>query len=87
MRTPSFPAWCPMLAPLQSPLHHYARLLRRATLSQIEDHLAPALPRDLLQKPSRGKHSRERSFPLARTFWCAGAIRRCSIWWARPKDG
>jgi hypothetical protein len=59
-----------MLAPLQSPLHHYARLLRRATLSQIEDHLAPALPRDLLQKPSRGKHSRERSFPLARTFWC-----------------
>lgn len=44
--------------------------LRRATLTQVETILAPALPSNLLQKPASGDHSREKIFPLYRTFWC-----------------
>lgn len=42
----------------------------QCTLSQIEQHLSPALDSDILQKPTRGKHSRTRIFSLSRTFWC-----------------
>jgi hypothetical protein len=44
--------------------------LQRATLAQIETRLAPALPNQLLAKPKSLQHSRERIFPLFRTFWC-----------------
>jgi hypothetical protein len=44
--------------------------LRRATLAQIETRLAPALPAQLLSKRRRRQYSRERIFPLFRTFWC-----------------
>jgi len=44
--------------------------LQRATLAQIEARLAPALPSQLLAKPPSSLYSRERVFPLFRTFWC-----------------
>ena len=44
--------------------------LRRATLAQIETHLAPILPAQLLRKSASAPHSRDRIFPLFRTFWC-----------------
>jgi hypothetical protein len=44
--------------------------LRQATLAQIETRLAPALPKDLLERPKTKDHSRDRIFPLFRTFWC-----------------
>lgn len=69
MHTPFFPAWLPRLAPMRAPKVLIPRL-RRATLAQIETILAPALPSDLLQKPASGAHSREKIFPLSRTFWC-----------------
>jgi hypothetical protein len=46
------------------------RAIRPATLAQVEARLAPALPPDLLQTPRQGEHSRQRIFPLFRTFWC-----------------
>lgn len=70
MPTPFFPSWRSLLAPRKSPLRHTAQSLRPATLSQIEQHLAAALPEDLLQKPPSGDHCRQRVFSLARTFWC-----------------
>lgn len=44
--------------------------LRRATLAQIETRFASALPARLLDKPLSQQYSRERIFPLFRTFWC-----------------
>jgi hypothetical protein len=44
--------------------------IRSATLAQIEERLAPALDPMLLQKSETAAYSRERIFPLARTFWC-----------------
>ncbi len=70
MPTPFFPSWRSLLAPRKSRLRNAAQSLRPATLCQIEQHLAPALPKDLLQKPPAGNHSRQRVFYLARTFWC-----------------
>ncbi len=64
-----FPAWRHQLGPMGRsglPL----RAIRSATLAQVESRLAPALPPDLLQAPRRGAHSRDRIFPLFRTFWC-----------------
>jgi hypothetical protein len=70
MHTPFLPSLRPILAPMGSRTQHAARSLRHATLSQIEDHLAPALPPDLLQKPAAGGHSREQVYTLVRTWWC-----------------
>lgn len=70
MQTPFFPSWRPFLAPQGPHLPHAAQSLGRATLSGIEQSLAPALPADLLQKPASGAHSRHRIFFQARTFWC-----------------
>ena len=70
MHTPFFPSWRPLLAPLRSQRQSAARSLERATLCQIEQRLAPALPQDLLDKPATGLHSRHRMFSLGRTFWC-----------------
>jgi hypothetical protein len=70
MSTPFFPSWRAFLAPQKSHLRNTAQSLRPATLSQIEQHLAPALPKGLLQKPLAGPHCRQRVFCLTRTFWC-----------------
>lgn len=70
MRTPFLPALRSVLAPMGPRSQHIARSLQPATLSQLEQALAPALPADLLQKPSAGPHCRQRVFDLARTFWC-----------------
>lgn len=69
IQTPFFPRWRSRLAPLRSPLKRAAQSLRQATLCQIEQTLGPALPPNLLDKPSSGPHSRRRVFCLARTFW------------------
>jgi len=55
---------------MRSRLRHAAQPLARATLSNIEQCLSPALPADLLEKPAAGPHCRSRVFPLGRTFWC-----------------
>ena len=68
--TPWFPAWRSRLAPAGRRCSHSLGPLRQATLSQIEEHLAGALPPDLLQKPALGDHSREQVFTLVRTWWC-----------------
>lgn len=68
--TPFFPSLRPVLAPLGARRKPAENVLARATLSQIELTLAPALPQDLLHKPSCGDHSRRRVFSLSRTFWC-----------------
>lgn len=70
MQTHFFPAWRPILAPMRAQRPASANPLERATLCQIEQRLAPALPAALLDKPAKGLHSRERIFSLARTFWC-----------------
>jgi hypothetical protein len=68
--TPFFPAWRPRLAAAGRRWAHSLARLRHATLSQIEDRLAPALPPDLLQKPAAGDYSREQVYTLVRTWWC-----------------
>jgi hypothetical protein len=70
MHTPFFPGLRPILAPMGSRPQNTARTFRQATLSQIEQTLAPALPAQLLHPPGAGDHSRQRVFPLPRTFWC-----------------
>lgn len=70
MSTPFLPALRPLLAPMGRRQRHPGRCLQAATLSQVEQTLAPALPAGLFQKPSSGPHSRQRVFDLARTFWC-----------------
>lgn len=70
MNAPYLPSLRPILAPMGSRSQGVTRTLRHATLSQIEQTLAPALPGDLLQRPPCGQHSRQRVFDLARTFWC-----------------
>jgi len=67
--TSFFPAWRHQLGPMRSstsPGHK----LRGATLAQIENQLAPAFPSQLLAKADTHDYSRERIFPLFRTFWC-----------------
>jgi len=67
--TAFFPAWRHQLGPMRS-AKRLVQPLRRATLAQIEARLAPALPSQLLAKPKSALYSRERVFPLFRTFWC-----------------
>jgi len=67
--TSFFPAWRHQFGPMRSS-QTVVKELRHATLSQIESRLAPALPKDLLEKPKARDYSRERIFPLFRTFWC-----------------
>src|SRR4051794_10398946 len=67
--TTFFPVLRNQLGPMRS-AKTLVKPLRRATLAQIEARLAPALPRELLDKPKSLAYSRERVFPLFRTFWC-----------------
>ena len=64
-----FPAWRHRLGP-KGRSSSSLRAIRPATLAQVEAQLAPALPPGLLQAPRQGEHSRNRIFPLFRTFWC-----------------
>jgi len=66
MQTPFFPPWRPQLAPLRSRFRQTIQSWRRATLAQIEQTFGPALPSDLLLKPTQGPHSRRRVFCLQR---------------------
>ena len=68
--TPCFPSWRAFLAPLGRRAAALLPSLRQATLTQIEERFAPALPPDLLPKPAKGAHSRERVYTLSRTVWC-----------------
>ena len=67
---PFFPSLRPILAPRGRRTQQTLHRVRQATLAQIEDRLRPALPAALLDKPSSGDHSRDRLYPLFRTFWC-----------------
>jgi hypothetical protein len=69
MHTPFFPSWRHQLGPLKTSFRRATQSVRRATLSQIEQTLGPALPAELLKKPDKGLHSRQRVFCLLRTFW------------------
>jgi hypothetical protein len=67
--TPFFPALRPRLAALGRVSRTLLSELRHATLAQIEERFAEALPASLFaQNPSKA-HSRERIFTLARTSW------------------
>jgi Transposase DDE domain len=68
--TPFFPSWQHRLAALGRRSAGAARHLRQATLAQIEERFAPALPASLLGQNLKKDHSRERIFTLARTLWC-----------------
>jgi hypothetical protein len=68
--TPFFPSWRPSLAPLGRRSSGFVRSLRQATLAQIEQRFAPALPASFLGQNSQEDHSRERIYTLARTVWC-----------------
>ena len=60
-----------MLAPLgRCSLSSSLGSLRQATLSQIEDRFAAALPDSLLPQYPNKTHSRLRIFSVYRTFWC-----------------
>ena len=48
----------------------FVRALRTATLAQIEERLAAALPRALLAQRLTQDYSRARIFTLHRTVWC-----------------
>lgn len=47
-----------------------ASRLRQATLIEIERECGAALPAQLLAAPRSGTNSRDRIYPLSRTFWC-----------------
>lgn len=69
--TPDFPQFIRRLAPMgvRSATPTVLRL-RRATLSQIEEHLGPFLPGSCLENHRALDHSRERIYTLRRAFWC-----------------
>lgn len=65
-QTPLFPAWRHRLAPMRRRLQQ----LRVATLTQLEQQFGSAVPAYLLAQSDERLNSRERLFPLRRTFWC-----------------
>src|SRR5690348_10804803 len=69
MHTSFFPAWRHFLGPMRSS-KTVVQQLHRATLAQIEIRLGAALPTNLLAQSRTQEYSRERIFPLFRTFWC-----------------
>ena len=68
--TPYFPAWHHRLGPMGARTRAALGRVRSLTLTRLEEHLAPCLPGQLLQKPVAGDHSRDRIYSLPRTFWC-----------------
>ena len=65
--TPCFPAFRARLAALG---RRSAAALRSATVSQLQELLAPLLPAPILAPPASGPNSRQRIFPLRFTFEC-----------------
>ena len=68
--TPLFAPLRACLGPMGSRTQTTLQSVAQATLSQIEEQFGPALGPELLEKPAQGDHSRQRIFPLERTFWC-----------------
>ncbi len=68
--TPCFPAWQPNFAPGARRRSSLVRALRPATLAQIEERFAEALPKALLVQNASKAYCRERIFTLYRTVWC-----------------
>ena len=64
--TPFFPAWRHRLGPMG----HRLQQLRAATLTQLEQQFGGAVPAHLLAQSDEALNSRQRLFPLRRTFWC-----------------
>lgn len=67
MHTPYFPAWRSRLAALG---RRTARVVRQATLAQLQEHLRDFLPAPLLSAEDEGSNSRERLYSLRLTFEC-----------------
>ena len=65
MNTPFFPAWRARLAPLGRRVQH----LRQQSLLSLDRLLYPFLPPGLLSPAGEGPNSRERVYPLRRTFF------------------
>jgi hypothetical protein len=65
-----FPALRACLAPMGRRSTPFTRSIRQLTLDQIEQRLGSAVDPALLQQNGAKEYSRERIFPLARTFWC-----------------
>jgi hypothetical protein len=64
-----FPSWRHLFAGLSHRPSTARPREAQATLSQIEQRFAPALPASLLAQNSAHAHSRERIYTLARTVW------------------
>jgi hypothetical protein len=64
MTTPFFPAWRPRLARLGQRVRH----LRQQSLLHLDRLFAPFLPTALLAQADEGPNSRQRVFPVRRTF-------------------
>lgn len=64
MSTPFFPAWRPKLAVLGR------SATRGRSAAEIENEFSRLLPPDLLERPGKGKGSRDRIYSRRRTFWC-----------------
>jgi hypothetical protein len=65
-----FPALRACLAPMGRRSAPMTRSIRQLTLDQIEQRFGPAVDPALLQQKSSKDYSRDRIFPMARTFWC-----------------
>jgi len=63
--TPFFPAWRARLANLGRHVHH----LQQHSLVQLDGLLAPLLPAGVLAQADQGPNSRERIYPVRRTFF------------------
>jgi len=69
--TPDFPQFLKSLAPMgRRTAAQTIQLLRHSTLAQVEEHLRHFFSPGDLKKTKQKAHSRNRSLPLDRTFWC-----------------
>lgn len=68
--TPCFPPWTHLLGPMGPRLSATVQAVSALTLTRLEERLGGYLPSALLQRPASKENSRDRVFPLPRTFWC-----------------
>jgi hypothetical protein len=66
------PALRACFAPMGQRSTLFTRSIRQLTLDQIEQRFGPAVNPFLLQQKASKDYSRNRIFPLARTYWCSG---------------
>lgn len=69
-RTPFFPAWRPLLAPLKARAVPLGANPHSGTLSQLESRFGAWIPAQLFPKTSTKENSRDRIYTRWRTFWC-----------------